>query len=237
MSVIVLSALLPSASAQFPSTSVQSTRLTDLSYRLTTEASSFADNSYRAYTGSFRIGRVDIEQVMAAQQFSAGATLFRRMVTDRRRESELRDAFALLETQQRSLDSYAANRWRWTEIQRLMSSISTELNGGDGGGGPINQYEHGRMTWSGKVDIDARIVVRGSTAELQTLAGTPYDNPNWAFVEPLPSRRVNVTLTIKRTRGEVILEQQPSRANNYSAVVRIRDPRGGAGDYEFELSW
>jgi hypothetical protein len=235
MLVIVLSGFLPSVSAQ-------SSRLNDLSNRLTTEASSFADNSYRAYTSSFRVGRNDIDQVMLAQQFSAGAQLFRRMVTDGRRDSELRDAFSLLENLQRSLDSYAANRWRWSEIQRLMGSISNELRGGIGGpwppqGQPPDQREHGRMTWRGTVDHDVKIIVRGNTAEVVTLSGNPYNDANSAFTAQLPLRRVNVTLTVRKARGQITLEEQPSRANDYSVVVHIRDPKSGGSDYEFELSW
>jgi hypothetical protein len=48
---------------------------------------------------------------------------------------------------------------------------------------------------------------------------------------------VNVRLVVKRGRGEVFIEQQPSRDNDFSVVVRIRDTRGGASDYEFELVW
>jgi len=48
---------------------------------------------------------------------------------------------------------------------------------------------------------------------------------------------VTVRLTNKRGRGEIYIEQQPSRENDFAVVVRIKDPRGGASDYEFELQW
>jgi hypothetical protein len=48
---------------------------------------------------------------------------------------------------------------------------------------------------------------------------------------------VTVRLTEKRGRGEIFIEQQPTRDNDFTAVVRIRDPRGGASDYAFTLEW
>jgi hypothetical protein len=53
----------------------------------------------------------------------------------------------------------------------------------------------------------------------------------------VPFRRVTVRLTVKKARGQVYIEEQPTRANDFTTVVRIKDPRGGASDYEFELNW
>jgi len=93
------------------------------------------------------------------------------------------------------------------------------------------------MTWRGRVDDDVRIRIRGGTAEVETLGGTPYSDGQPNFSNSLPYRRVTVRLTNKRGRGEISIEQQPSRENDYTAVVRIRDTRGGASEYEFELQW
>jgi hypothetical protein len=225
-----------------PTVRAQSSRLNEVSFRLSTEATDLADASYRAYTSSYRSGRNDIEQVMLAQQFAGAAQVFRRMVNDRRRDSDLRDAFSILENLQRALEGYNPDRARWSTIQRLMGSISNELRGGTGGPGPPqgpppDQWQHGRMTWRGTVDHDVKIIVRGNTAEVVTLGGNPYSDANSAFTAQLPPRRVNVTLTVRKARGQITLEEQPSRANDYSAVVHIRDPKSGGSDYEFELSW
>ena len=93
------------------------------------------------------------------------------------------------------------------------------------------------MTWKGRVDDDVRITIRGGTADVQTLGGTPYYDSQPNFGSSLPPRRVTVRLNKTRGRGEVYIEQQPSRDNNFAAVIRIKDTRGGASDYEFELSW
>ncbi len=215
-------------------------RLSELSNQLATEAADFAESSYRNQSNNFRSNRSDVEAMMAAQQFGASARIFYRMVVDRRRNQDLRDAFQVLQDSSRSLERYNMQRNNWNNIQRVMSDIGRELN--VGGNDNTNQYpdsgrSSGRMTWKGRVDDDIRITVRGGTAEVETIGGSPYYNATQTFTASLPPRRVNVSVQVRKGRGEVFIEQQPSRENNFSAVVRIRDPKGGPSDYEFELSW
>jgi hypothetical protein len=222
----------------------QSNRLQDLADRLSRDADAFADATYNNYTSSFRSSRTDIEAVMVAQQFAASSRIFYRMVVDRRRNQDLRDAFSVLQESARAVERNNQQRTAWFNVQRTMTDLSRELNldssdGGGGGGGGGNQGDNrsGRMTWKGRVDDDVRIVVRGGRADVETLGGTPYYNGQPNFSGSLPPRRVTVRLNVKRSRGEVFIEEQPSRENNFAAVIRIKDPRGGASDYEFELSW
>jgi hypothetical protein len=227
----------------------QSRQLSDLANRLATESNDLADASYRAYTSSFRGNRGDLEAVMLAQQFSGATQLFNRMVLDRRRSQELKDASQLIQDLARSLGRYNLQTNRWNTIQRYLSDISRELEthgnnnnnnpfpGGDRPGGGQDYYSSGRMNWRGRVDDDVRITVRGGTAEVKTLGGTPNTDYGQAFTASIPRRRVTVQLTVKRGRGQVVIEEQPSRENDFACVVRIRDPRGGASEYEFELSW
>ena len=93
------------------------------------------------------------------------------------------------------------------------------------------------MTWRGRVDDDVRIRIRGGSADVETIGGTPYYDAQPNFGNSLPNRRVTVRLTEKRGRGEIFIEQQPSRENDFTAVVRIRDTKGGASDYAFTLEW
>lgn len=234
--LVVVSLLVAgSAQAQFG----QSGRLTDSAARLSRDAEDFASATYNSYTSSNRNNRNEIEAVMLAQQFSAAARIFYRMVVDRRRTPELRDAFDVLQNLARSVDRNNLQRSSWFNVQRTLSDIGRQIgdtsNGGpfpgDGGG------RGGRMTWKGRVDDDVRITIRGGTADVETLGGTPYYDSQPNFAASLPSRRVNVRLTSKRGRGEIYIEQQPSRENNFAVVVRIKDTRGGAADYEFELQW
>lgn len=215
----------------------QSGRLRDLSSRLVSNAGEFADSSYQDYTGSRNNSAQDIEATMLAQQFSAAAQLFSRMVNDRRRTTELRDAFRVLQGLANSIGRYNYQQNTWSNIQRTMSDISQNLSySGDDqypGPGPSS----GRMTWRGRVDDDVRITIRGGRAEVEALGGTPYYDGISDFSSALPSRRVTVRLNVRKGRGQVFIEQQPTRDNDFSAVIRIRDTRGGSSDYEFELSW
>lgn len=220
----------------------QSNRLSDLTARLSREAGQFADNNYSNYSNSSRNARNDIEAVMVSEQFAAAARLFDRMVVDRRRPGELRDAFDVLSNLARSVERNNFQRNSWSNVQRLMSDISSELNSDSSNRGPGDQYpgsgdRSGRMTWRGRVDDDVRIRIRGGSAEVETIGGTAYYDGQPNFFNSLPNRRVTVRLTAKRGRGEVFIEQQPSRENDFTAIIRIKDPKGGASDYEFELQW
>jgi len=239
-SVFVVVAILLFASPAFTQFGQSNnTRLTDLAARLSRESGDFADQNYSAYTSSFRNNRTDIEAVMVTQQFAASAQIFYRMVVDRRRNQELRDAFDLLSLQARAVERNNLQRNSWFNIQRLISDISREVSEGGGGGQnpPDTGGRGGRMTWRGRVDDDVRIRIRGGTADVETIGGTEYNDGQPNFFNSLPNRRVTVRLTNKRGRGEIFIEQQPSRENDFTAIVRIRDTRGGASEYEFELSW
>lgn len=217
----------------------QSNRLTNDAERLSRDAEAFADATYNGYANSFRNNRTEIEAVMLAQQFAGASRIFYRMVVDRRRNQDLRDAFSLLQELARSVDRSNTQRSSWSNVQRSMSDLARDLQFDDTSGG--NQQPDygrgGRMTWKGRVDDDVRITIRGGTADVETIGGTPYNDAQPNFSASLPSRRVNVKLNVRKARGEVFIEQQPSRDNGFAAVIRIKDPKGGASEYEFELSW
>lgn len=222
----------------------QSSRLIELSARLANEANDFADASYRGSSGTLRDNRTNVQAAMLAHHFNGGARLFNRMVIDRLRRNDLRDAFRVLQSLATPIDGNNLQVNRWQAIQRTMSEISRELDYDNPRGDNPRDDENfpparsGRMTWKGRVDDDIRITIRGGQAEVETIGGTPYYDATTNFTASLPSRRgVNVRLQAKRGRGEVFVEQQPSRENDYAAVIRIRDPKGGASDYEFEVVW
>jgi len=235
-SLLVVVAVLLFASPAFGQFG-QSNRLTDLASRLSRDADDFADANYSSYSNSSRNLRRDIEAVMQAHQFAGASKIFYRMVVDRRQNADLRDAFAILQNVGRTLEQYNLQRNNWYNIQRTMSDISRELGSGNQGGDYPDTGRSGRMTWRGRVDDDVRIKIRGGSADVETVGGTPYYDAQPNFYNSLPNRRVTVRLTQKRGRGEIYIEQQPSRENDFTAVIRIKDSKGGASDYEFELQW
>ena len=239
-SLLVVVAVLLFASPAFTQFG-QSNRLTDLASRLSRDAEDFADASYNGFSNNSRFTRNDVEAVMLAYQFAGASRIFYRMTVDRRRNQDLRDAFDTLQNLARSVERNNVQRNTWLNIQRSMQDVARELNydSSSGGGGqyPDSGGRGGRMTWRGRVDDDVRIRIRGGSADVETIGGTPlYDSqPN--FENSLPNRRVTVRLAEKRGRGEILIEQQPSRENDFTAVIRIRDTRGGASEYAFTLEW
>lgn len=217
-------------------------RVNEYSAQLASESASVADMAYNNYRRGVRPARNDVEAVMLAKQFSAAAELFNRMVNDRRSNEELREAFQILQSTYTGVDRNNLQRARWNNVQRLMSEIDQELGRGTGTtpGYPWPDQggsRSGQMTWRGTVDDDVRILIRGGTADVETIGGSPYYDAVTNFTSSLPSRRTNVTVTRRRGRGEVFVEQQPSRENNYTAIIRVRDTRGGASQYEFDVNW
>lgn len=217
----------------------QSNRLTDLASRLSREADDLADANYSSYTNSNRNNRNDIEAVMITQQFGASSRIFYRMVVDRRRNQELRDAFDVLSRLARAVEQNNLQRNSWFSIQRLLSDIAREISSNQNPGPfpPDTGNRSGSMTWRGRVDDDVRIRIRGGSADVETLGGTPYYDGQPNFSSSLPNRRVTVRLTKNRGRGDIFIEQQPSRDNDFTAIIRIKDSRGGADNYEFTLDW
>ncbi|HEU4932551.1 MAG TPA: hypothetical protein VFT48_10745 [Pyrinomonadaceae bacterium] len=217
----------------------QSNRLTDLAARLSREADDLADANYSSYTNSNRNNRNEIEAVMITQQFGASARIFYRMVVDRRRNQDLREAFDVLSRTARSVEQNNLQRNSWFNIQRLLSDIAREVSSNQNPGPfpPDTGDRSGRMTWRGRVDDDVRIRIRGGTADVETIGGTPYYDAQPNFSNSLPNRRVSVRLTKNRGRGDIFIEQQPSRDNDFTAIIRIKDSRGGADNYEFTLEW
>src|SRR5688572_14691702 len=105
----------------------QANRLTDLASRLSRDADDFADSSYSGFTNNLRAVRTDTEAVMLAYQFAGASRIFYRMVVDRRRNPDLRDAFDILQNLARSVERNA-QRNNWLNIQRTLTDIGRELN-------------------------------------------------------------------------------------------------------------
>ena len=222
----------------------QSYRLNSLSEQLATQANDLAERSYTDYVNNNFSNRGEVEALYLAQQFSASANVFRRMVRDSRRESELRDAAAILTELVRRAGGNYSRRSQWQDVQRTLESIQREINspgspGGFPGGGRNDEGGRttGRVRWRGTVDDDVHLVIRDDRIEVRTIGGSEYNNATYNFTSPLPRRRVSVNAIRLKGRGDVRVIQQPSRDNDFTAVVQVRDPSGGAREYEIEISW
>ena len=95
----------------------------------------------------------------------------------------------------------------------------------------------GVFRWRGRVDIGADIEIRGDSHTVTDHGGQGTREDRAHFDASLPEADVPVSLRKRDGRGDVELVQAPDADNDYTAIVRIRDDKGGADNYEFELRW
>ncbi len=107
---------------------------------------------------------------------------------------------------------------RWDVIQRSDNGVAS-------------------FRWAGEVDGTSFIRIRGRQVQSQSQSGLPVQNQQFDFTDPLPSVPIQLVLAEVEGRGRVNLIQQPRPENNYTAVVRIDDTKGGKSPYGFVLRW
>ena len=111
-------------------------------------------------------------------------------------------------------------------------------NGGYGNGGYGRGSERDALRWSGDVDDAVEIRIQGNRIDYRTLSGKSLRNVRANLVSGgLPRNDVQVMVNDISGRGSVSVVQQPSSWNNYTAVIRVYDPRPGYGGYNFDVSW
>ncbi len=93
------------------------------------------------------------------------------------------------------------------------------------------------FTWSGTVDREAIIVMRGAYLDTQGDGFESFREARFRVSEALP--RANGTVSIARAdgRGDVEVIQQPSLFNGYTTRVRVRDRQSGADRYRLVVTW
>jgi hypothetical protein len=107
-------------------------------------------------------------------------------------------------------------------------------NNGNGSWG----YSSGTaLRWSGHVDNEIEIRLQGRRFDERTLAGgEPYDQRS-TVVDGLPIRDAQLLIVQRQGRGTVYVAQQPNAYNGYTAIIRVRDPQGGYGYYDFDVQY
>ena len=88
------------------------------------------------------------------------------------------------------------------------------------------------------VDNRAEVRMRGDTIFVRTVEGSKGRDEGSSCSQPIPYNSVRgfqIRQTAGRTR--VALAQEPSRMNNYTAMIAIDDPQGGGDNYAFEVTW
>lgn len=215
-----------------------STRLENQINQLKRQTVDLADQTSENISRAGSNTRADLDAAFLAQQLDASAGLFQQMYRDGRRASELRDAGAILS----DLARRAPNSYLWRDVQTTIADINRELgnsNSGGGGGGNNDNTSPilGRAFWRGMVDSRVRLELRGNSMTVTTMSGNSYGEGTSSFANTLPRRNVVVGVTKTKGRGTVQIVQQPSRDNDFTAVIDVIDNDGGAKDYQLEIFW
>jgi hypothetical protein len=94
------------------------------------------------------------------------------------------------------------------------------------------------LHWSGNVDDELQIRLQNGRVEYNTVRGA---QPTGIRVNAgnTSTRGASGTFRIvdAQGRGSVSVVQQPSMWNGYTTVIRVKDPQGGYGHYDFDVVW
>jgi hypothetical protein len=93
------------------------------------------------------------------------------------------------------------------------------------------------FVWSGTVDREVVIVMRGASLEMQGDGFEYAGDARFRVADALPRANGNVSIARADGRGDIQVIEQPSLFNGYTTRVRIRDRRSGADRYRIEVAW
>lgn len=116
-------------------------------------------------------------------------------------------------------------------------NYSVEVSWAGAFGGPEEPYRSGSVRWRGRVDQTANIIIYGDDVQWEDTAGTGLWNVSFDMNGSLARRPGSVNVRKRSGRGTVSVLQQPSRNNDYTAIIQVFDPSGGADDYDIEINW
>jgi len=89
-----------------------------------------------------------------------------------------------------------------------------------------------------QVDHEVEVSVRRDMVMIHTISGRDPRDDGSECNAPLPDRNLEgFNFQVIDSRNEIRLVAEPSRRNDFTAVVHIRDSAGGEGRYHFRLSW
>jgi len=96
----------------------------------------------------------------------------------------------------------------------------------------------GEIEIEAEVDGTVDILIQGDAVRFEVQSGQPVARQQARFGTPLPARP-GLALTLRKLagRGRATLLEQPSPANNFTARIRVEDPRGGADFYRLLVTW
>ena len=105
-----------------------------------------------------------------------------------------------------------------------------------GSNGQYGGYGRSALHWTGNVDGELEIRIQNGRVDYRTLSGKQPMNVR-ADRGNLDLGRSDLRVSVAQNqgRGSVTVMQQPSSWNGYTTVIRVSDPQGGYGYYDFDL--
>jgi len=117
-------------------------------------------------------------------------------------------------------------------------NVPSRIDPRDRSNGGWNNSSGAALRWSGSVDSDVEIRLSGRQVDERALSGGATRDARSSVVGGgLPRRDVQLVIAQHQGRGTVYVAQQPTAYNGYTAVIRVRDPQGGYGYYDFEVDY
>ena len=98
-------------------------------------------------------------------------------------------------------------------------------------------YSKGKVVWRGRVDQTGQVTIAGEDVFSEAISGRALTNVRFDIDGYLARRRGTVSIKKLDGRGTVTILEQPSQNNDYSAVIKVFDPKGSDDYYEFEVTW
>lgn len=96
----------------------------------------------------------------------------------------------------------------------------------------------GTVTWRGVVKGTDDIVIRGSSASVQHVAGDMPKDTKGVFSAALPNAPMSVRLVAASGPSPIRIIQQPSAGNNFTTIIRVGDGNKADGKpHTFTLRW
>jgi hypothetical protein len=95
----------------------------------------------------------------------------------------------------------------------------------------LSAQEMQLFTWTGRVDREVDITMRGRNVAVNTNRNEEYRG-RFNIGGALPHEDGIVRVIVSGGRGEVSVVQQPNASNNYSATIRMVDRSSGADRYQ-----
>jgi len=179
-------------------------------------------------------GRVEIvEQPSPANEFAAVV-----QINPPGRRAELYNLEFFWNSNVDTSSDHRDDRWddrrddRWDD-RRDRRRDNWEMRGrsADMGGGT------GQLQWSGEVDNEVLVQVRGQRAASRVVRGQSVTGERIDLSTAMPRQAMNVRLEDVRGRGRIEIVDQPNSQNGFAAIVRVRDEGSGRSPHSFRLVW